>query len=103
MLHVPITFRATEEDLQQLELSQGELSPGLGPPAVKTPSARTKDQGGDHDRVPSLLSAGLGCGAVWKWSCVHAASREGFPQALITGVMQSLQLPSAETSVAEIF
>lgn len=66
VLHVPITFRATEGDLQQLEVSQGGFSPALGPPAVKTPSGRTKDQGGDHDQVRSLLSAGLGCGAVWK-------------------------------------
>ena len=32
-----------------------------------------------------------------------AFSREGFPERLIIGVMQSLQLSSAETFVVEIF
>lgn len=84
---------------------------GLGTPAVKTPSGRTEERGRvlarrphsclqlDHSprmqrsmalEVTSVLSAG-------------AFSREGFPERLITGVMQSLQLSSAETFVAEIF
>lgn len=46
VLHVPITFRAAQGHLQQLELSQGGFSPGLGSPAIITSSGRTEEQGG---------------------------------------------------------
>lgn len=54
--------------------------------------------GGDHGQVPSSLSAGLGCGAVWHWSRVRAvmsvlSAREGFPEAPITGLCNLCSFP----------
>lgn len=73
------------------------------PQQLKHLQGGLRSREGDDGQVPSSLSAGLGRGAVWKWSCVSTVSREGFPEVLITGVMQSLQLSSAETFVVEIF
>lgn len=52
--------------------------------------------------LQALAVEQCGAGAVSVLSAA-AFSREGFPEALITGVMQSLQISSAETFVGEIF
>lgn len=72
VLHVPITFRATEGALQQLEVSQGGFSPGLGPSAVKTSSGRTEEQGGIMARCLHCCLQALDVG--------QCGSRAGSPQ-----------------------
>ena len=81
------------------------------PPTVKTPSERTEERGRVTARRPHCCLQ-LDC-SPWMWSSVAlevtsmlsagAFSREGFPERLIIGVVQSLQLSSAETFVVEIF
>lgn len=93
MLHFPITSRATEGELQQLEVSQGGFSPGLGPPAVKTPSGKTEGQGGIMARCLHHCLQGwdveqCGTGAVSVLS-----AREGFPEAPITGLCNLCSFP----------